>query len=144
MSTRNRVAGTAGTRKRKFFTVQHANKSLVLLRRIVGEITDKYAKLLEVEELIEAAEECHNSEQLGSYRQELVFLVDSVHECLEELDYTGVTIRDLRTGVIEFPAQHAGREIRLCWVYGEDEVSYWHELGAGLDSREEIDVLVAG
>ena len=144
MSDRNRVASTVKRRKRKFFTVQQANKSLVLLQRIVGEIIDEYNKLLQVEELIETAEETNNNHRLGEYRKELVRSVDAVHGCLEELDYIGASVRDFRTGVVEFPAIYEGREIRLCWVYGDEKISYWHELDSGLYSREEIENLVPG
>ena len=144
MSERNRVAQAVKRRKRKFFSVQQANKSLVLLQRIVGEIIDEYNQLLQVEELIEKAEETNSTHRLGEYRKELVRLVDAVHGCLEEIDTVGVTVRDFRTGIVEFPAMYEGREIRLCWVYGDEKISYWHELDSGLYSREEIESLVPG
>ena len=47
------------------------------------------------------------------------------------IDAWGVTLRDIDTGLVDFPALANGRPIWLCWRLGEGEIAWWHELEAG-------------
>ncbi len=49
-----------------------------------------------------------------------------------------IVLRDLDRGLIDFPALREGREIYLCWVDGEREIAFWHELDAGYAGRQEL------
>jgi hypothetical protein len=49
-----------------------------------------------------------------------------------------IVLRDLDRGLVDFPAFRDGREVYLCWVEGEDEIAYWHELDAGYAGRQEL------
>jgi len=54
------------------------------------------------------------------------------------LDGWGITLRDIQTGLIDFPALVAGRQVWLCWRLGEDEVAWWHELTTGVAGRRPL------
>jgi hypothetical protein len=49
-----------------------------------------------------------------------------------------IVLRDLDRGLIDFPTIRDGREVYLCWVEGEDEIAYWHDLDAGFAGRQEL------
>ena len=129
------------SKNRKFFTVAQANRSLVLLQRIVGEVVREYNTLLELEEQIEQAEQVGSVLMIENSRQRLVATVDNLQGCLEELDQLGVELRDFSRGIVDFPAEHEGRTIRLCWLLGESDVSHWHERDAGFACRQPIALL---
>jgi hypothetical protein len=76
---------------------------------------------------------------LNSARAELEQLAEQVAEAVRELDAAGVVVKDLDLGLLDFPSSRDGREIELCWHVGEDEVAYWHEIGAGFAGRKPID-----
>ena len=132
---------THSERDKKFFTLAQANRSLVLLQRIVGEVVLEYGRLLELEELIESAEQSSRPDQLEQARQKLVTTVDNLQTCLEELDLMGVELRDFSRGIVDFPCKHQGRTISLCWLYGEVEVTHWHEQHAGFACRQPVSLL---
>ena len=50
----------------------------------------------------------------------------------------GIVLRDLDRGLIDFPALRGGREVYLCWIDGEDDIEFWHELDAGYAGRQEL------
>jgi hypothetical protein len=54
------------------------------------------------------------------------------------LQRRGIVLRDLDRGLIDFPAIRDGREVYLCWVDGEADIEYWHELDAGFGGRQEL------
>jgi hypothetical protein len=50
-----------------------------------------------------------------------------------------VELRDIGTGLIDFPALANGRPIWLCWRLGEpEEIRWWHELDTGFDGRQPL------
>jgi hypothetical protein len=51
---------------------------------------------------------------------------------------TGAILRDINTGLVDFPALREGRKICLCWRYGEGEIAYWHETDTGFSKRRSI------
>jgi hypothetical protein len=51
----------------------------------------------------------------------------------------GVLVKDVESGLVDFLGRRTGREIYLCWRYGEDDIEYWHDLTAGYAGRQPID-----
>jgi hypothetical protein len=51
----------------------------------------------------------------------------------------GIEVKDLVSGLIDFPALKDDRVIYLCWKYNEGSVQFWHEVEAGFAGRQPID-----
>jgi hypothetical protein len=49
-----------------------------------------------------------------------------------------IVLRDLDQGLIDFPALRDGREVYLCWIDGEDDIDFWHDLDAGYGGRQPL------
>jgi hypothetical protein len=69
-------------------------------------------------------------------------LVDQMQAAVIEVDSWGIVLRDIQTGLVDFPALVAGRQVWLCWRLGEDEVGWWHELSEGFGGRRRLEDLV--
>lgn len=124
----------------RVFTLEQANRSLVLLQRIVGEVIEEYDRLLRLEEQIEAAEQHNHPTRLEQARRDLVAAVDRLQCCLEELEDIGVELRDFARGIVDFPAERDGRPISYCWMFGEQTVRHWHEVSDGFASRQPLQI----
>jgi len=57
---------------------------------------------------------------------------------LEEIQDLGVVVKDLDTGLVDFPSVREGRDVLLCWRLGEDEVAFWHGYDDGFAGRQPI------
>jgi hypothetical protein len=57
---------------------------------------------------------------------------------LAELGRREIVLRDLDRGLIDFPALRDGREVYLCWIDGEPDIEFWHELDAGYAGRRRL------
>jgi len=66
-------------------------------------------------------------------------LVDQMQAAVLELDGWGIQLRDIQTGLVDFPALVAGRPVWLCWRLGEERVTWWHETSEGFESRRRIE-----
>jgi hypothetical protein len=62
----------------------------------------------------------------------------AVTQAAEQLERLGVLVKDLDTGLVDFPALHEGEEVLLCWQVGEDEVAYWHGADEGFAGRKPL------
>jgi len=49
-----------------------------------------------------------------------------------------IVLRDLDRGLLDFPALREGREVYLCWVDGEEDIAFWHDLDAGYAGRRPL------
>jgi hypothetical protein len=59
---------------------------------------------------------------------------------LERLHGMGIVVRDVRSGLIDFPSLRDGRVINLCWRRGEPlEIRWWHEAAAGFAGRQPLE-----
>jgi hypothetical protein len=61
-----------------------------------------------------------------------------LRKSLEEILELGVQIKDIDTGLIDFPTRFRGREVYLCWKLGESAIEYWHG-EEGFRGRKPID-----
>ena len=62
----------------------------------------------------------------------------AVTQAAERLERLGVLVKDLDSGLVDFPALHEGEEVLLCWQLGEDEVTYWHGVDEGFAGRKPL------
>jgi len=62
----------------------------------------------------------------------------AVTQTAERLERLGVLVKDLDSGLVDFPALHEGEEVLLCWQLGEDEVTYWHGVDEGFAGRKPL------
>jgi len=60
-------------------------------------------------------------------------------EQLREVEALGAMVKDIDRGLVDFYYRRDGREVLLCWHYGETEIGYWHDLEAGVAGRRPID-----
>lgn len=129
MSAFNSQRGVAGTIKvKKLFTVDQANRALILVRKIVFDILDDYAQLTDLQETTEAAQQSGEYDRARWAQSQLVEAVERIQDCVEELDEVGVDLKEWTLGVVDFPSMADGREVALSWKAGESEVAHWHEV----------------
>jgi hypothetical protein len=66
-------------------------------------------------------------------------LVETLTEELHAIEATGVTVKDLDSGLCDFLGVVRGRDVWLCWQYGEKRVTHFHDLDAGFAARKPLD-----
>lgn len=65
--------------------------------------------------------------------------VQRAKDALAEIDSIGVQVKDLDTGLLDFPCSVDGEVVLLCWRRGEGRIEYWHTLDAGFRGRQPLD-----
>lgn len=122
------------------FTLERANRALVLVRKIAAAIVSRYDDLTELRrERTEYPENATGQERVQELTTRIDDCVAELNELNRELTAVGCVLKDWRTGLVDFPALHRGRRVWLCWQLGEPCISHWHELDVGYAGRLPID-----
>jgi len=65
-------------------------------------------------------------------------LAAQVEDTVQEILDRGIILRDVSSGLVDFPSQRDGREVFLCWIGGEEEIRFWHETNFGFEHRQPL------
>jgi len=60
-----------------------------------------------------------------------------------EIEATGVQVKDLDVGLLDFPCVVDKEVILLCWKLGEEKITHWHGIEEGFAGRKPIDERIA-
>ncbi|HEX2051964.1 MAG TPA: DUF2203 domain-containing protein [Actinomycetota bacterium] len=117
------------------YTVDEANALLPHLAPALVELRDKFDRAAEVRATIARAAVTNGG---TSTRRSWQALMSRVAELLGRLEEWGVELRDVESGLVDFPAVVEGRDAFLCWRLGEPEVAYWHPRDTGFAGRRPL------
>ncbi len=124
------------------FTVEEANRTLPLVRRIVGDAVRDYwrwqDKVRQYEEVAANRVADVPSEEAERLEQEASQLAREIDGYIAEIRELGVELKGFDTGLVDFPGEVDGRPVLLCWQLGEESVQYWHEEDAGFAGRQPL------
>src|SRR3954466_2908644 len=125
------------SRPRRRFTLEQANRSLALVRRVVSDIVQTRENASNLQTLLESA----SGKEQKQVQQDLDLAVDKLHTYLDELTEIGCELKDFSVGLVDFIGRHQGRDIYLCWKLGEERVAYFHEINSGFAGRVPVSTL---
>ena len=120
------------------FTLQEANSTLPLVKRIVADIVRVHASATKLRDRIESLT---GGKELATTQSELDRTLDQLHDLVNELSAVGAELKDFEVGLIDFVGRHDGHDIYLCWKLGEERITHWHEKDAGFAGRKPVSLL---
>lgn len=122
----------------RYFTLDQAKAALDIIRPLVAEIMEIRQSILdrepEIWPVVAKAAGNGGSKAASQLTQEFGRLDQAIGAILA----TGALLKDINLGLVDFPALQGGREIYLCWKYGEETISFWHEIDAGFSGRQPL------
>ena len=122
----------------RHFTREEANALLPQLTALLTHLREAKDELTDAE-AHEALSDAAPTNGGGEEGRQVGIAFLEVRRLLEIVERTGLVLRDIDRGLIDFPALMDGREVYLCWELGEDEVGHWHDLEGGYGGREPLD-----
>jgi hypothetical protein len=128
------------SRPRRRFTLEQANSTLPLVRRIVTDVVKTHTEAAKLQQQLERGPASEQQAVQTSLERAMHRLEDFVDELAE----IGCELKDYQSGLIDFTGRHHGHDVCLCWKLGEDRVAYWHEIDAGFAGRKPVSTLREG
>jgi hypothetical protein len=80
-----------------------------------------------------------NREQAAEARNRRESAARQLRGAIEQVQELGCMVKDLDTGLVDFPTLFRGVEVLLCWKLGEPAIGYWHGMDEGFRGRKAID-----
>jgi hypothetical protein len=134
-------------REKHYFSVAEANALVPALEARFGKVMQLRGQLRASYESLERAGEPptpeslvkrDGSDELIKLRGRFRALLEALTEELAAVEEMGVSVKDLDIGLCDFLGERDGRDVWLCWQYGEKQVGFWHELDAGFAGRHPL------
>ncbi len=123
-----------------YYDIDAANARLAELRPILAALRDARDEIaagqLRLAQL--GSGEDADPALLAREQEGMTVTVRQMEQAVRQIDAWGVTLRDIGTGLVDFPALVNGRPVWLCWKLGEDDIAFWHELEAGIAGRKPL------
>lgn len=122
----------------KYFTVDEANALLPELRCLFADIHTEIQRMEADGRDMTQVMEVIPTNGGGKKLEELLGASNLILQRLHQVAELGVQVKDIRRGLLDFPALKDGEEILLCWLLEEPSVEYWHDLENGFMSRQPL------
>ncbi len=122
----------------RYFTLQEANQIIIEIRPLMNDLLARRGKVVRIYKDIRPQIENTSSDFGGPVHTGLVQDFIAIETLIEQIKAYGCEIKNLEAGLIDFLAQINGRDVYLCWRYGEDEIAFFHDLNTGFQGRTPI------
>ena len=143
----------------RYYDIDEANAALPEIERILLDLKDQRAELIRLRDAVLAASGSGSGTGGGGegegpaqgsasgsrstverrrMRLRMQGLIDQMQAGVTRLVEADVTLREIETGLIDFPALASGRPIWLCWRLGERDIEWWHEHDTGFAGRQRL------
>ena len=124
-----------------YFSVSDANDILPLVIKKFNYAKKAKAEVMKMEQqLTSEITPTTSLEEYTVIKRKLNSSITKFYQSIEDLENTGVSLKGLDEGLLDFPAKRFDEEIWLCWKEGETEIKFWHEKDTGFMGRKPISV----
>jgi len=129
----------------KHFSLEEANRllpriqpileQLIVVRREMG---TKQHKMEELRAHVRGNGATAEGRAFAKLKAELESMAQELRRGIEQIHGFGCVVKDLDTGLIDFPARREGQEVFLCWKLGEQGIAFWHSTQEGFSGRKPL------
>ncbi len=124
-----------------YFTIASANEKLPIVEEKFKHVVKLKNEIIKIEQKLSSAlTPTSKFEQYVTIKQKLNSIVTKFYQAIEDLESTGVVIKGIEEGLLDFPSKRFDEEVWLCWKEGEKEIKFWHEKDVGFSGRKPISV----
>ena len=132
--------------QRRLFTLQEANQLVPWLERTFQALAPFMQRLQVLRERLSTIQRERQRlngtfdryNEYNSLQSEVDSISTEIQGRVDEMVAEGIIVRDISSGLVDFPHVRQGREVYLCWIGGEDSIEFWHETDRGFSHRQPL------
>ena len=130
----------------QLYTVDRANRTLPLVRRIVDDIVREHERWQDAIARLDLLMSNSDTVDLRvvALEKEVQAIARDIDAFQGELEALDIQLKDRRLGLVDFPTEIDGRRALLCWRLGEPSVQFWHDEDAGFAGRQPLSPTLVG
>lgn len=122
----------------RYFTLEEANALLPELSPLVGRLLELRARVSHNSRAIGEVLSDLRSDVGGPGASRLVKEFEEIESLVNRIQSYGCMMKSLEAGLLDFLCERDGRDVFLCWRYGESAIMYFHELHSGYQGRQPV------
>lgn len=122
----------------KYFTVDEANRLLAEISPLMGRLLETRARVAQQRQRMGELLDDPRIDVGNAVTSAMVQDFAQIEKLLAQIRAYGCEVKDLNAGLIDFLSLRNGREVYLCWRYGEPRIAYYHELTGGYNGRRPL------
>lgn len=122
----------------RYFTVEEANALLPELEPLVGRLLELRARVSHEGRALGPTLGDLRSDVGGPAASQLVIDFEAIESLVVRIRSYGCVLKSLEAGLLDFLCERDGRDVYLCWRYGEPSIRYFHELHSGYQGRQSL------
>jgi len=124
-----------------YFTIKSANEALPDVIEKFNNLKKQKNKIIKTEQELQIIMSSTDSfEKYMIQKQKLNSEMTKFYQLIEELEETGVSLKGLDQGLLDFPSKRFDEDVWLCWKDGEKEIKFWHDMNSGFNGRKPISI----
>ena len=124
-----------------YFTIKSANEALPGVIAKFNNLKKQKNEIIKAEQELQLIMSSTDSfEKYITQKQKLNSEMTKFYHLIEELEATGVSLKGLDQGLLDFPSKRFDEDVWLCWKDGETEIKFWHDMNSGFNGRKPISV----
>ena len=124
------------------FTLKDANALLPSVIKKFKNLANMKNTVIRIQSEMESDPRCtHSLKDYLLKKQELNSALTNFYKAIEDLESSGVVIKSIDEGLLDFPSLRFNEEIWLCWKEGETEIKFWHGKDDGFMGRKPIETI---
>ena len=122
----------------RYFTIKSANEALPDIIEKFNNLKKQKNEITKTEQELQSS--VSNFEEYMIQKQKLNSEMTKFYQLIEDLEATGVSLKGIDQGLLDFPSRRFDEDVWLCWKDGETEIKFWHDMNSGFDGRKPITV----
>lgn len=126
--------------EKRIFTLSEAMSMLPKLEESFEKIRKEQAVIAKGRDEIEKASSKADVGGGSTYGPLYIRALERISYHIEQIHDGGVVVKDLESGLCDFPYMMDGRLVYLCWKLGEPDIRWWHETDAGFAGRQPLNI----
>ncbi|MGH9488789.1 MAG: DUF2203 domain-containing protein [Terriglobales bacterium] len=128
---------TLGEAQQMLPTLDELLETAMKARRRVEELDEEFQAL--ISHILLAGGVQVDPVRASNLRSERERKGEQLEQAVREIGASGVQLKDLDEGLVDFPCLLEGRVVLLCWKRGEEAVAHWHGTQEGFANRKPIE-----
>ena len=136
------------TTQPRVFTLEEAN---ALLPRVNALVAQQLARRQTIEERLHVlaertgvppegvVEKPDDPDDVREIKRDIIARLHEYQSSWNDLENMGIVLKDARTGLLDFYSRIDGKLVFLCWKYGEEAITHYHDVDSGFAGRKPIE-----
>ncbi|MCA9918893.1 MAG: DUF2203 domain-containing protein [Anaerolineales bacterium] len=122
----------------KYFTVEEANALLPKLKPLMKQLLNRRARASRLAQQNGHLTRDYYNNVGSADLSTLTLDFIAIEQMIEQVQAFGVLLKDVNAGLLDFLCERNGRDVYLCWKYGEEKIEFYHELHTGFAGRQRV------